>query len=542
MKKVISLVLAVSLIVCTFVSCSPKINDNPKSSDVISLSSSTDKYAEWLKEKLEIIPDKLVLGIGNNDEYNVNMTYFEDDGYVIKKVKDSVVLFGKTETGLDLACQKYADFIDKSGYAEEFVYNELSKDYMTFAQAATSNTADDNLTLAFKTDTHHTNGRPLNDFVDFAKLQKYVPIDLYVHGGDLINGDHGTENIATDLLRESISAMNAPDSVPFVSLRGNHDDNSWAYHKASGNQYGIFPEDGIISSDEWREVAFTNSSAIVMDEEGSYGYMDHEASKIRVLFVDTSDLPYEPDENGMYYYGAYTGHAIRDRQLNFMAEAMSFNDKGDDAQNWAILIVSHVPIETMKNNEPYRFGGKEAAGRNFYIFLRILEAYKNGTDIEIIQTETTHAGSGGFNTGDIKGDFACNVKAEFSKNGPGEFIGFICGHTHCDNYSDSVGYGSYSNDYNKIYPELSLGYSYISVSSNGFSVITIDRNGDGTGEIHVDKYGTSVVTKQAPIADGDKAQLSTDPVVVSIYTSTPAAGSIASGNYTVKYSQPEKRK
>ncbi len=417
----------------------------------------------------------------------------------------------------------------------------MPSDYLEFASSASANTADDRLTLAFKTDSHFTEGDSVDGFLKFAKIQQYVPIDLYVHGGDLINGNHPTKEIAVNSLTTAIDSMRSVQSVPFISIKGNHDDNTWPSYDATGERYNVFPKDSVISSKEWRDIAFTISPEIVIDDTGSYGYMDHEGSKIRVLFVDTSDLPYEADENGIYYYGAYTAHGIRNDQLNFMAEAMTFADKGEDGKNWAILVMSHVPIETMKNNGGYRFGGADAIGRNFYVFLRIIEAYKNGTAISESKNSTTNYGDGGYDTGDKAEDFAYSISADYSKNGPGEVIGFICGHTHTDNYSSVVGTGSYDRIQLGIYPELSLGYSYISVGPNGFAVITVDRNGDGTGNIHVDKYGLSVVTNESLISSGDNAMVSTDPIVTELVTSEPASGSIASGHYTIAYSQPPKK-
>ena len=535
MRRSVSFIIIVSLLVFTLASCNVRYSDVP---GVISLSSSASQYGEWVIDNLKYSPDKLILGIGTNDKYGIDMLYFEDDGYIIKRIGDSVVIFGKTEEGLSLACEKYVKDINTLGYTNDTVHNELSEEFIKYASSAALKTGDNILTLAFKTDSHHSPGKGTSAFIDFANIQKYIPIDLYVHGGDLINGDHITEEVALDTLSEAIKSMSIPCSVPFVGLKGNHDDNSWFYSLNSGQKNGVYPEDGIISADQWREIAFTNSSNIVTDDNGNYGYMDHESSKIRILFIDTSDVPYNADSDGYYYYGAINGHAIRNEQLNFMANAMTFSDKGEDACNWAILIMSHVPIETMKNiDSEYRFGCLDAVGRNFYAFLRIVEAYKNGTHIVDSQKNTTNYGDGGYSKTDINGDFSYNIDVDFSVNGPGEVIGFICGHTHIDNYSNEVGKDSYRGGNPNIYPELSLGYAYISIGSLGFATISVKRNGDGSGTIYVDKNGMSVVSGNAGIKDTDNAFVTFDPVALNIVSSVTDTGSVASGKYSVNYSQ-----
>ncbi|MBE6707711.1 MAG: hypothetical protein E7578_00540 [Ruminococcaceae bacterium] len=555
-KSLLSLIFAFLLVFSSFFFVIPDVMENLSTEKRILLSSSEAiDCREWLYDRLDVIPHDIVLGIGDNDDYDVDMTSFENDGYIIKRHKDQIVIFGKTVDALYLACERYAVCVELTGDCKNFVYHDKKipvspdipnkpddPDVPDVPGPSTSK-----LTFAFKTDSHFTTGIGADKFAEFADIQNHIPIDFYVHGGDLIDGNHATEEIALDLLKTAIGTMRGTGNVPFVSLRGNHDDNSWTFYEKTNKRYDVFPDNGVITTDQWRDLAFTSSEAIVTDGKGCYGYMDHEASKIRILFVDTSDIPYDPDENGICYYGAYTGHGIRNDQLNFMAEALAFSDKGEDAKNWAVLVISHVPIETMKSiDNPYRFGGNDAAGRNFYAFLRILEAYKNGTSIHDEKTTTTNYGDGGYSTtsktNDKDGDFFYSVTADYSKNGPGEVIALISGHTHIDNYSNLVGKDSHSNPYTKVYPELSLGYSYVSVGSDGYAIITVERDGTGldTGTVYVDKYGKSVVTNNCYIADGDNAMFTTDPVAKDIYSTEPLVGSIASGYYAFSYSQSRK--
>lgn len=419
---------------------------------------------------------------------------------------------------------------------------------LEFCERVNKNKSDNVFTLAFRTDTHYScevsdsqKAKTATTLEMRNSVAKYVDVDLFVHGGDLINGFHDTNELAFQSISEAVSMMRGPhQTVPNFFIRGNHDDNSWFGYDKYDKLHDCFPIDTVVTTEEWREITGSDKFGVfVTDEHGAYGYFDHEESKIRVLMLDTSDVPYYDNGEGNYKYGAYAGHGIREDQLRFMAEAMMFTDKGEDASNWAILVISHVPIETMKTaTTKYRFGGLEASGRNFYVFLRLLKAYQRGTAFNESRTALTNYGDGGYDSSsfnDSPGDFAYSVSADFSKNGPGEVIGMIAGHTHINNYSNEVGMKSYTSPI--IYPELSYGYSYFCVGGGGMSVFTVERNGDGNGTIYVEHMGKSTVARQDMIADGDNAAVTNDPVATGVVSSVPDKGSIASGSYSVKYSQ-----
>jgi len=412
--------------------------------------------------------------------------------------------------------------------------------YVQSIASAYDNMSRDSFTFLFKTDSHYSADTPysnsaLNNMRFFGAMQKILPIDLYVHGGDLINGDHKTEEIARDSILGPISAMTESRTVPFFPLRGNHDDNSWAYLSS-----GSLPSNGIIDTNEWFDYALSGTDGIVMGN-GAYGYFDHEESKIRVLLLDTSDIPYEEDSNGEFAYSSYGGHGLRNEQLNFFANALTFSDKGDDGKNWAVLVVSHVPLETLRNaDSPYRFGIPDTLPRNNFAFLRILKAYQRGEVFDETMISRTNYGDGGYNVpsiNDARGDFSYKVFADYTKNGPGEVIGFICGHLHTDNFANNVGHDSYVSSNNTVYPGLSDGYPYISISNGGFAIITVKRNYDGTGTVYVDRCGTSTVPYGYMIADGDNAVESIDPSVKGVTTSPTYTGSVASGKYSIVYTQ-----
>lgn len=122
MKKFLSVILASAMFAGALASCA--VQDIPESYGNISVASSgAAEYAEWLSDRLDATDD-IVLGIGNNDAYAVDMSTFEDDGYVIKHMDGDTVIFGKTEDGLDRAVRKYANLTDDGESTENVVYHE----------------------------------------------------------------------------------------------------------------------------------------------------------------------------------------------------------------------------------------------------------------------------------------------------------------------------------------------------------------------------------------------------------------------------------
>ena len=123
MKRIISGVLCLIMALAALVSCA----DTKDSLDrAITLASSdAAQYAEWLDGRLEVIPDDVVIGLGSNSAYGVDMTDFENDGYIVRNFGGEVLLFGKSSEGLDLAVRKYAKAAEAGQTANlDEVYHE----------------------------------------------------------------------------------------------------------------------------------------------------------------------------------------------------------------------------------------------------------------------------------------------------------------------------------------------------------------------------------------------------------------------------------
>lgn len=121
MKRIIS--LALSLVTAATVMASCATVDDARGS--ITASADARKYADWLCDRLDTVPEGLTLGIGSDERYAVDMSDFSDEGYVIRSVGDETVAFGKTAEGLDRAVRAYAKAVE-AGQRDGFdvVYGE----------------------------------------------------------------------------------------------------------------------------------------------------------------------------------------------------------------------------------------------------------------------------------------------------------------------------------------------------------------------------------------------------------------------------------
>ncbi len=123
MKRLISIVLAVVMSAYALVSCTSVEEYVP--TNVTLASSDAYPYADWLTKRLGDLENDVILGIGSSEEYDIDMTDFEDDGYILRTVGDTAIAFGKTEDGLDRAVRTYANAVE-AGTAKDLdtVYHE----------------------------------------------------------------------------------------------------------------------------------------------------------------------------------------------------------------------------------------------------------------------------------------------------------------------------------------------------------------------------------------------------------------------------------
>ncbi len=179
-----------------------------------------------------------------------------------------------------------------------------------------------------------------------------------------------------------------------------------------------------------------------------YGYLDLESAKVRVIYLNTSDLPSATTE------GAYLG--MTQEQLNWLAETLLASG---DKVGWKILILSHAPLDLMNKSD-------------------VLTAYVNGTTY------------GSYN---------------FANHNSAQLLANVHGHIHCYSYGyigDKVrrfcipnSNFQDNNHYkdNPSYAQWADTVTYPKTANSGkdtaFSLVTIDLD---TNMCYVDNYGAGI--------------------------------------------------
>jgi len=118
MKKLICTALA-SLMLLSAVSCGAAVNDT-------AVASTASAAEQILIDRLGGVPENVILGDATvAAEYGIDMTSFEDDGYVLRTMGDITLVFGKTEDGLDRAVRAYTKAVrEENTDTLDVVYHE----------------------------------------------------------------------------------------------------------------------------------------------------------------------------------------------------------------------------------------------------------------------------------------------------------------------------------------------------------------------------------------------------------------------------------
>ena len=119
MKRILSLILASLLALSVLASCAV----TPTGTDTPATSSEAAADVKWLRNRIGTIPANVRVGLASS--LGIDMTSFEDDGYMIRTENGETVVAGKNAAGLDRAVRAYAKAYE-AGRADSFeeVYHE----------------------------------------------------------------------------------------------------------------------------------------------------------------------------------------------------------------------------------------------------------------------------------------------------------------------------------------------------------------------------------------------------------------------------------
>lgn len=240
----------------------------------------------------------------------------------------------------------------------------------------------------------------------------YNHADALVALGDNINGDEPTGRLKMTLMHVRSMLQTKYVRTAMFMIRGNHENGAGRQNTEGNSADEILDDDGI------KNGFGTNLNYYdeVRDGDSLYFYKDFPDKKVRVIGLDSTDIPFDKkDSNGNYAYDTNTS-GFQSPQLNWFAnKALMLPDN-----TWQTIVFFHIPF-------PNAFGqwADDNTFKNYHNAIAILNAFKNGTSVNINDTSNP--------------DFSISgLQADYSKQGKGTLIAVVNGHLHRDDQDTSV--------------------------------------------------------------------------------------------------------
>lgn len=296
----------------------------------------------------------------------------------------------------------FSTFSKMNGFPN-YVQTEIDR----VTELARQHQHEDTLDFIFITDTHHSiGGNQLFAAHAVRSIAESLNLDFIMHGGDFAS--NGLKEEVEAAQREILHALHM-DQCPLFAVKGNHDDNSvydYHHHPESSDNV-IYPEE------MYEYLCNPLEERVKGDSQRSdalYYYADFPVKRVRIIMLDCIDIPYELKPDGGLKYPGQWQYAFSNRQLNWLAqEALDFK-KYPDAEQWQVLVLSHVPIlQEGVFGTDHKIANDEA-------LWGIIQAYKQAT---------VYCSSS-------DGEFAYDVTVDFTRQSPGIVAACLFGHVHFD--------------------------------------------------------------------------------------------------------------
>ncbi len=272
------------------------------------------------------------------------------------------------------------------------------------------------LRFAFLTDMHYKamdsmRASVSNTVHTLNELNKTEKIDFVCLGGDNVGNYPGTPEDHIRMMNELADLLNHLD-MPWFLVHGNHDDNS--IHGRIAPEVEISKPGFEIRPEEQYDILFSHAEKYENYHPAGrgklYGYFDIPHADTRVLFLNTSDIPYLVTEEGLLKYTGQWNFAYSGDQLAFVCEALK-----DAPRN--LFVFQH-------GSAPNKFFPMEFV-ENFSVMNDILKAFENGA---YVCAKRDHE------------DFGFDIEADFMGEAH-RIPAKITGHCHADlTFTDNAGF------------------------------------------------------------------------------------------------------
>ena len=345
------------------------------------------KKESYLKDKTNAMGDGLLLGAQLADDANETSKKAEYRAALIEKRYKDFVLENDLNPGKDPevtgARGGFDTLEDREDYQDlkvneiekeieedmtvttarflnnEFDLNILKKKNVEIASYGRTNqyyfyknirntVRDSNFALGIITDTHYNddanrvrNYNTLQEVKSFNNVVDKLEIQDKLLLGDILNGDYTNSNLFNDI---NVFEDYVED---YLKIIGNHDVGDYIEDLQIRNpiNYGAFGENYRLSPLDIHSWFYKRNKTTNCDSYTHAFFKDYNEQKIRIIHVNTSDLPSLRNVDGTLRYPGINAYGVSPRQIKWLNDnAFNFASKGTDAANWKIIIISHVPL------------------------------------------------------------------------------------------------------------------------------------------------------------------------------------------------------
>jgi len=351
-----------------------------------------------LKTKIDAIYEEYQ----NGSFYSRNEIDTLFTGYYTKEQIDNLINGITGDTKNQKILDGYFDNIvdEVGGPIPDYFINELNT--MTSINDSTFN-------VGFITDNHHQlstySPGSLTHYANIAALTRMVPINTVVAGGDNINGYYGKNQKLTET-RQVTSDLygRVSHKTDVFFMLGNHD---------TGNgQNGNSTPTTVVSEYQLKNYYLSKSKAFgeTRNNDSLYGFKDYADYKIRVIWLNSFDLPWTLKSDGTYQYDFLTTSGYQGEQLEWLAKSALKLESND----WHVMIFTHCPLP---NTFEVAAGQSPLTQINSDILISIINAFQKGTSLNVSYPSR---------------ELPVSFNVDFTSQGSSVVIGLFSGHIHKD--------------------------------------------------------------------------------------------------------------
>ena len=342
---------------------------------------------------------------GTPDGKKFVLTVYQDKDGVLRQALSS-------ESTTELAPEYVRKYSDELGRFRAFHNKKTGRRYLVedylddYVSEVKKHIRDgkNSVNLGVITDTHFKdkdsvdfygwNG--LQHVQEFSYLEKFGLLDLKAHLGDWIDGSDAGLIGESELIKLKDSFKS--DKVPYLNIKGNHDENDKfdEHHDIKAS----FPEnefENIMWPDMYRQRGIHYVSR-------QHGVAYFDIDDVRVVSVNTSDVPYILDNKGHKRYDNKITLAVREDQIEEIIEILT------KSSNKKIVFMSHADPINRKGSNALKYNG-----RSLHELLVAFNQREKGR---------MHASEG------EPAEFRLSNYFDFTKVKNARIIAYFCGHRH----------------------------------------------------------------------------------------------------------------